>query len=160
MVKISSEQVIDNFKNMVGMINDYKKQDRGFPKPKDFEEGLGMSEATVKRYKSVILKQMKKKLLDEFNNEMINHIEKAMKALNEHSKMCEELKKTGDSNERIIASKNIVESHLDAIRLVYDTPEFLKLEGDDNVSENEQEYNYRKTEAEERIQVSIESLLS
>lgn len=162
MAKISSQQKHQNFLDMIGMMNDYNKQFSRFPTTKEFEEKLGMSEATVKRYKNPIIKQMKQKLLDEFNDDMIFYIKKSKISLDKHSEICEKIRDdtSNDNNDKINASKNIVEANLDMIRLIEDTEKYLKIEDDDNVSKNGQEYNYRQTEEEARTEESIESMFN
>lgn len=160
MAKISSEQKLDNFRNMFSMIEDYKKLHSRFPTLKEFEEKLNMSEATVKRYKSVIIKHLSEKLLEKYGCDMYIHIDKAMDALKEHSKICTEIRDDSSGDEKINANKGIVESELDIVRLIADSREYLRLVEDYNVSENGQEYNNKQTEKDERTQESIEAIFS
>lgn len=160
MAMISTEQKLENFRNMYGMIDDYKKLHSRFPTTKEFEEKLNMAPATVKRYKSVILKHLTEKLLEKYSCDMYIHIDKAMDALNEHSKICKEIRDKTSGDEKINANKGIVESELDIVRLIADSREYLRLVEDYNVSENGQEHNNKQIEKDERTQESIEAIFS
>jgi len=157
MVKISTEAKLDNFRNMRAMIADYIKQYSRFPTSKEFEEKLNMSEATVKRYKKIILQENKQKILDEFHHDMIIHVEKSFETINKNIKIFEEIRdNSGDNDEKMIAAKYVLESHLDAIRIMNDAPEYLGLEYDgndsndsnDNNVQDEQEYIHRQIDSE------------
>lgn len=159
MSRISAEQKLDNFRNMYAMIQDYKNNYSRFPSGKEFEEKLGMAEATVKRYKLVILNDSKKKMLDEFHHDILLHVEKAFSAINKNIKIFEEIRDNANNNdEKMAAAKYVLESHLDAIRIMNDAPEYLGLEYNDNV-QNEQEHIHRK-DSSEKVKDSIESMFS
>ena len=131
-MKISTEQKLDNFRNMRAMIEDYARQYSRFPISKEFEEKLNISESTVKRYKKVILQENKKKILDEFHHDILIHVEKSFVTINQNIKIFEEIRDNSENNdEKMIAAKNILESHLDAIRIMNDAPEYLGLECND-----------------------------
>ena len=145
-MKINSEEKLENQRNMLGMIEDYKREYSRFPTLKEFEEKLNMAPRTVSRYKSEILVDSKKKLLDKFHNNILLHVEAAFNTINENVKIFEKIRDESDSNdEKMIAAKNILESHLDAVRIINDAPEYLGLDYD--VS-NEQEHIHRKTDKE------------
>lgn len=155
-MKISTEQKLDNFRNMRSMIKDYRKQHNRFPTLKEFEEKLEMSFSSVQRYKRVILDEQKSLLLKTFQDEMVYRISDAIKSIDKNIKIFEEIRdKKNDDDATMSAGKLVIESKLDAIRIMRDGPDFLGINYD--VS-NEQEHIYEENLREERIRESIESI--
>ena len=154
-MKISTEQKLDNFRNMHSMIEDYRKQHNRFPTLKEFEEKLGMSEATVKRYKRIILDQQKSLLLKTFQDEMVYRVGDAIKSIDKNVGIFETIRdETNDDDTKMSAGKIVIESKLDAIRIMRDGPDFLGINYD--VS-NEQEHIHEENIREDRIRESIKS---
>lgn len=155
-MKISTEQKLDNFRNMRSMIKDYRKQHNRFPTLKEFEEKLEMSFSSVQRYKRVILDEQKSLLLKTFQDEMVYRISDAIKSIDKNIKIFEEIRdKKNDDDATMSAGKLVIESKLDAIRVMRDGPDFLGINYD--VS-NEQEHIHEENLREERIRESIESI--
>lgn len=149
-MKISTEDKLDNQRNMLGMIEDYKREHNRFPTLKEFEEKLEMSPRSVQRYKSEILEESKKKLLDKFHNNMILHVEAAFNTINDNVKIFEYIRENStSSDEKMVAAKNILEAHLDAVRIINDAPDYLGLDYD---VQNEQKYIHRQENNEETKQ--------
>lgn len=156
MVNISTEQKLDNYRNMCSMISDYDKQYSRWPTSKEFEEKLGMSRNTVTRYKHDILAQDKKQLFDSFNYEIILHTKKAISRLNKNIKDCEEiLKKSEDNTEKMDTGQRILDYHIHAIKIMRDVGEYVGDTSNDDV-QSEQERIHRKADSE-NIEDSIES---
>ena len=154
-MKISTEQKLDNFRNMRSMITDYRKQHTRFPTLKEFEEKLGMSEATVKRYKRIILDEQKSLLLKTFQDEMVYRISDTIKSIDKNVTIFEGIRDETDNDDtKMSAGKIVIESKLDAIRVMRDGPDFLGINYD--VS-NKQEHIHEENIREDRIQESVES---
>ena len=144
-MKISTEEKFDNYRNICGMVSDYDIQYSRWPTNKEIEEKLGMSSATVKRYKRDILAQDKKQLFDSFNYEIILHTKKTLSRINKNIKDCEEiLKKPEDNTEKMDTGQRILEYHLEAIKIMRDIPAYV---GDDDV-QSEQECIHRESNSE------------
>lgn len=155
-MKISSEQKLDNYRNMRSMIKDYRKQHNRFPTLKEFEEKLEMSSASVKRYKRVILDEQKSLLLKTFQDEMVYRVGDAIKSIDKNVGIFETIRDETDNDDtKMSAGKIVIESKLDAIRVMRDGPDFLGINYD--VS-NEQEHIHEENIREERIRESIESI--
>lgn len=162
------------FRDMRAMISDYKKNFGRFPTSKEFEDKLEMSEATVKRYKKIILAESKQALLKQFHQDIIIHVEGALDVITENIKLFREIRDSEtSSDEKMTAAKNLQEAHLDAVRIMNDAPEYLGLEDDstdsnnnsnndnNNVnSTNESEHIHKQAKEEERISEEAETLLS
>lgn len=161
MAKISPEQKLDNFRNMYGMIEDYYKQYGRHPTNQEFEEKLGMSGPTVRRYKAVIREQNKKKLLETFQYDIITHARASLETVNKNIKIFENIRDTAEDKDRVMtAAKNVLESHLDAIRIITDVPVYLESSSDQNNNNNvpvKQEHNIEESK-EEQITDSIKSM--
>lgn len=155
-MKISTGHKLDNFRNMRSMIKDYSEQYSRYPTNKEMEEKLEMSEATVKRYKRVILNDQKLLLLKTFHDEMVYRISDAVTSIDKNVTIFETIrdKKTEDYI-TMAAGKLVIESKLDAIRVMRDGPDFLGINYD--VS-NEQEHIYEENIRDERIRESVESI--
>lgn len=154
-MKISTEQKLDNFRNMRAMISDYRTQHNRFPTIEEFEEKLEMSSATVKRYKVIILEENKIQLLKKFQDEMVIRIEDVVESIDDNVKKFKTIRdESNDENAVISAAKCIIESKLDAIRVMRDGPDFLGVDYD--VSDK-QEYIHGEIESE-KIKSGIESI--
>jgi len=155
-MKISTEQKLDNFRNMRSMIKDYRKQHNRFPTVQEFEEKLEMSSASVERYKRVILDEQKSLLLKTFQDEMVYRVSDAIKSIDKNVGVFEKIRDETDNDDtKMSAGKIVIESKLDAIRVMRDGPDFLGINYD--VS-NEQEHIHEENIREERIRESIESI--
>lgn len=158
-MKISSEQKLDNFRNMYSMIEDYHKQYGRYPTNQEFEEKLGMASATVQRYKRAIRQENKKKLLEIFHYDIITHARASLETVNKNVKIFEKIRDNSEDDDKVMtAAKNVLEAHLDAIRIITDVPGYL----DNNSNENndvpvKQEHNIGKSK-EDKITDSIESM--
>jgi hypothetical protein len=142
----TTKKKLDNFRNMCGMVGDYDREYSRWPTTKEFVEKLDMETRTVQRYKREILQQSKEKLLETFNYDIIIHVKNSFNTINENIKVFKKIRdKSNNNSEKMEAAKNVLEAHLDAIRLIYDVPEYLGVENN-NVSKNEKEYNIKKTE--------------
>ncbi len=149
-MKISVEDKLENQRNMLGMIEDYKREHHRFPTLQEFEEKLSMSPRTVQRYKAEILVESKKRLLEKFHNNMILHVESAFTTINENVKIFEYIRENSTSNdEKMTAAKNILDSHLDAVRIINDAPDYLGLDYD---VQDEQKHIHRQESNEETKQ--------
>ncbi len=154
-MKISTEQKLDNFRNMRAMISDYRTQHNRFPTIEEFEEKLEMSSATVKRYKVIILEENKIQLLKKFQDEMVIRIEDVVESIDDNVKKFKTIRDVGNDEHAVIsAAKCIIESKLDAIRVMRDGPDFLGVDYD--VSDK-QEYIHGEIESE-KIKSGIESI--
>lgn len=165
-MKITTEEKMDKFRNMRAMIEDYKRLYSRYPTLKEYQEKLNMSSAVVIRYKRVILQEAKKKILDVFHNDMIIHIEKSLEAINENVEIFKKIRDDtfNDKNIIMLAAKNVLESHIDAVRIMKDAPDYLGLKYDDdkkidNNVQDEQKYLYGQDDSE-KIKDSIESMQS
>lgn len=151
-MKISTEQKLDNFRNMRAMISDYRTQHNRFPTIEEFEEKLEMSSATVKRYKVIILEENKIQLLKKFQDEMVIRIEDVVESIDDNVKKFKTIRdESNDENTVISAAKCIIESKLDAIRVMRDGPDFLGVDYD--VSDK-QEYIHGEIESEKIKSIS------
>jgi len=156
MARIPVEQKLDNYRNMVGMVNDYERQYSRWPTNQEFVEKLGMTRSTASRYKQDILEQNKKALMNTFYFDMIIHVKKSLEAINKNVRLFENIREgSGDNHERMDAAKSVLESHLDAIRLIDEAPKYLGLDYD--ISKDEPENNIRRETTSERVEESIES---
>ena len=128
-MKISTEQKLDNFKNMRSMISDYKKQNDRYPTTDEFVEKLGLSASTVRRYKRVILDEDKKKILEEFQEEVIEDVKDLQTDIKANIKIFKTIRdgEASDSNDKMNAARNLQESRLDLIRIKRDAPEFYRI---------------------------------
>jgi len=144
-MKISTEQKLDNYRNMVGMISDYEKQYSRWPTTKEFAEKLNMAEPTVRKYKRDILAQDRKELFDSFNYEIIIYTKKTLSSIKRNIKDCEKIYDNPEDNtEKMDTGRRILDYHLDAIKIMRDIPIFL---GGDNV-QSEQEHIHRQADSE------------
>lgn len=155
---ISTEQKLDNFRNMRAMISDYAEKYNRFPTIEEFEEGLNMAQNTVLRYKKVILEENRKKMLDEFQSDMIVRMNKTIKSIDNGIEKLNTISEEGKfDSDKITAIKGIVELNIDVISIMRDGPDFLK--SDDNYVSDKQEYIYKEIQSE-KITDSIESTFS
>lgn len=162
-MKISTEQKIDNFRNMRGMITDYRIQHNRLPTNAEFAKKLGMHPTTVRTYKRHILNKEKEKLLQTFQDEMIVRVKDVVKSIDENIEIFETIRDdtTTTSDTKMSAAKSVIDSKLDVIRIMRDGPDFLEVEygsnngsnngskdiiDNDNVS-NEQKHIHRKAKS-------------
>lgn len=155
MAKISTEQKLDNIRNMRAMIKDYSKIHNRYPTNKEMEEKLGFSEATVKRYKHTILDEIKKELITQFNEDIIIHVNGAITEINKNITLFKKIRDNSDNEDtKMAAAKNIEEAHLDIVRIMSDAPQYIN----NDIAENEQEYIHGSEEAQQRTTDSIKSM--
>ena len=157
-MRISTQQKLDNYRNMVGMIIDYRKQYNRLPTNKEFEVKLEISPSSVKRYKSAILQEEKSILLKKFQDDMLFRVSEVITSIDKNVGIFEKIRDKTSSDDTAVmsAGKLVIESKLDAIRVMRDGPDFLKINYDD-VS-NKQEHIHKQDIREERIRESIESI--
>ena len=154
-MKISSEKMSDNYRNMQAMMSDYTELYQRFPTNKEMIQKLDMSEATVKRYKSEILQQANKDLASKFQEEIVIHIEAAIKEINCNIGIFKKIrnKESKDDSTRMTAAKNIEEAHLDIVRIMRDAPQYIT----NDIPENGERHNNRKTDTD-RKKDSVKSI--
>ena len=152
-MKISTEQKLDNYRNMVSMISDYQKQYSRFPTSKEFEEKLGISESTVTRYKRDILLQDKKELFDSFNYEIILYTKKALSRIKKNIEDCEKIYDEPDDNtEKMDTGQRILDYCLESIKIMRDIPAYVGDTSNDSSNNNvqsEQERIHRQDNSED-----------
>ncbi len=151
---ISTEQKLDNFRNMKSMIDDYAEKYNRFPSIKEFEDGLDMARMTVFRYKKVIVEENRKNMLEHFENDMITRMNRTIADIDDGLKKLKEISKNGKyDSDKISAIKGIVELNIDVISIMRDGDDFLK--PDNSNDGNDSSSNVSKKQ--ERIYEEIQS---
>jgi transcriptional regulator with XRE-family HTH domain len=158
MAKIPSQQKLDNYRNMCSMVSDYEKLYHRWPTIQELEEKLGMSPATVKRYKRDILMYSKRKLLDSYQYDIVVHVREALNTINRNISIFEEIRDSPetDSSGRMAAAKLVLETHLDAIRIMEQSPEYLGPQHGDYDVQDGQEHIHGKG-GSEKVKEFIEA---
>lgn len=157
MAKIDAAQKLDNFINMRSMISDYKKQHDRYPTTAEIVEKLGMSRATVVRYKGVILDENKKTILDTFQVDIIKDVEDLDKVMRDNAKFFKKIRdgELNETSDQMNAARNLQEVYLDLIRIKRDAPEFLGI--DYNNVQSEQEHIHEQEQGF-KVEQGISSL--
>ncbi len=132
-------------RDMRALINDFAKNKSSFPSIPEFEERLGIKKVTVIKYKKIIMDEDRKSLLEIFGNQRVTNVEATIKVMKENIKLYEKIRDgEGTVSERMQAAENIEKSHLSIAQVMYDAPEYLYRD-DDNDSTT-QEYSNRQEE--------------
>ena len=151
MAKISSEQKLDNFRNMRAMMEDYQENSNRYPTTKEFMEKLGMSEATAKRYKSIIISEIKIKMKDSFHENILISAGKIVKKIDNSIKIFEDIMENGDrSSDKINAAREIILAEQYKLKVMRDGAVFLEEDNNDEVR-NDKQCIYGESESEEQI---------
>lgn len=156
----SDGQQQELLRNMRGLINDFARDKKGFPKIQDFTERLGIENTSVFKYKKIIMDEDRKSLLEIFGTERIENVKSIIKVLDENIEFNKTIRDCLDENgkldkgkystsERMQASDNMEKSLLSKAQIMYDAPEYLYNDDNDSVdNDSKQEYSDRQEKTE------------
>jgi len=137
MARISTQAKLDKLRNMRGMMDDYQKNSNRYPTVKEFMEGLEMSQATAKRYKAVIIKEIKIQMSKSFHEGILISAGKITKKIDNSIKVFEEIMKSGKDNDRINAGREVILAEQYKLKVMRDGIVFVE-EDNDTVREDNQ----------------------
>jgi len=154
-LNISDGQQQEILRNMRGLIDDFVRDKKGFPTIKDFEERLGITKPTIIKYKSIIIEEDRKSLLEIFGTERIKNVEDIIKVMKENIEINKTIRDgDGNANEKMQAAENMEKSLLSMAQIMYDAPEYLyqdnsdDIDNSDGIDDSKQEHSDRSKETE------------
>lgn len=160
----SDGQQQELLRNMRGLINDFTRDKKGFPTIQDFEKRLEITKPTVIKYKKIIIEEDRKSLLEIFGTERISNVEDTIKVMKKNIEIYKEIRDDVGctKNEIMQAAENMERSHLAMAQVMYDAPEYLHKDDDDNIDNidnaSKQEHSDRSKETKsDEIKDSIDS---
>jgi len=123
----SDGQQQELLRDMRALIDDFSRDEKGFPTIHDFTERLGVTKMTVIKYKKRILEEDRVSLLEIFGPKRIENVKDTVKVLEENIKFNKEIRDddTCTKSERMQAADNMEKSHLSMSQIIYDAPEYL-----------------------------------
>jgi hypothetical protein len=148
-------------RDMRALIDDFARDDKGFPPIQDFTERLGITKMTVIKYKKRIMNEDTKSLLEIFGTKRIENVKDTVKVLEENINFNKEIRDddTCTKSERMQAAENMEKSHLRIAEVMHDAPEYLYNNDElDNNNDSKEKHSDRPEET--RTDETTESVLN
>ena len=144
MVNISLDQKLDNIRNIRGFIHDIRTQQKRTPSTSEIAQKLEMNERTVRNYKKQILIEDRQILYGRFEYELVAEVNELLETFEENKIELKNLRSSERPEIKLDAMKQLVDTHVDKIRVLRDGPQYINNEqqGKPVIEDTKSEYLY------------------